>query len=39
MEAEPNQKQEKLIDGIADYGVKWAKEDGQHDLPRIWKST
>lgn len=25
-------KQEKLIDGIADYGVKWAKEDGQHDL-------
>lgn len=30
-------KQEKLIDGIADYGVKWAKEDGHHDLAEDMK--
>ena len=26
------QKQEKLIDGIAEYGAKWAKEDGFPDM-------
>ena len=35
----PNEKQEKLIDGIADYGVKWAKKTDSTTLPKIWKST
>ena len=31
--------QDKLIDGLAEYGAKWAKEDGFQRWQRRWKSV